>query len=235
MKPTRRLLTIVLMCLFAAGCAKAKESAPQHTPAATTTSKPAGGEAKTEAADQSRGGLVDGRKLKRTAYLTIEVDDEERIPEVVDKARQKALDFDGYVASESTDSIEVMVPTERLDQVLAELDGTGEVVSKRVSVEDVTSQYVDLKVRIDNLEKTRQRLKQLMSRAQNVEETLKVEKELTRVTTELEQLKGQMRRMKRETTYARLHVHVEKDVRPGPIGWVFYGLYRGVKWLFIWD
>jgi len=32
-----------------------------------------------------------------------------------------------------------------------------------------------------------------------------------------------------------LRVDFEKPVRPGPVGWVFYGLAKGIKWLFIWE
>jgi hypothetical protein len=34
---------------------------------------------------------------------------------------------------------------------------------------------------------------------------------------------------------ATVRVDFERPVRPGPVGWVFYGLARGVKWLFVWD
>jgi hypothetical protein len=30
-------------------------------------------------------------------------------------------------------------------------------------------------------------------------------------------------------------VDFARPVRPGPVGWVFYGLAKGIKWLFIWE
>ncbi len=28
---------------------------------------------------------------------------------------------------------------------------------------------------------------------------------------------------------------LETPTSPGPVGWVFYGLYRGIAWLFVWN
>jgi hypothetical protein len=30
-------------------------------------------------------------------------------------------------------------------------------------------------------------------------------------------------------------VRFEQPTRPGPVGWIFYALYYGVKWLFVWE
>ena len=81
----------------------------------------------------------------------------------------------------------------------------------------------------------RERVQELVDEGKNVEEILAVEKELARVTSQLESLEGQMRVLDNRTTYATVNVVLEERVRPGPVGWVFYGLYRGVKWLFVWD
>lgn len=228
MKRQTTLIAILLMLFGAvAGCSQ-KEMADAT---ASADYAPSAHSAKA----QQGSGAVDGRKLKRTAYLTIEVDEEESFPAVIEATRTLTDEYGGYVAGESTTSIEVMIPTERLDEALASVSEKGDVSSKSVRVQDVTAQYVDLEARIDNLEKMRTRIQALMAKSGDMEDMLKAEQELNRVTTELEQAKAQMRRMERDTTYARLHVSVEKDIRPGPVGWVFYGLYKGVKWLFIWD
>ncbi len=32
-----------------------------------------------------------------------------------------------------------------------------------------------------------------------------------------------------------INLTLETPTRPGPVGWIFYGLYKGVYWLFVWD
>ena len=44
-----------------------------------------------------------------------------------------------------------------------------------------------------------------------------------------------MRVLENQTTFAAIHLAVDENVTPGPLGWVFYGLFLGVKWLFVWD
>ena len=41
--------------------------------------------------------------------------------------------------------------------------------------------------------------------------------------------------MKNQLTFATIAISLEESVTPGPVGWVFYGVYTGVKWLFVWD
>lgn len=222
------IIAVLLILVFSTvGCMNASDagkSSVQHEPAAASGATPT-----------SEGTSVTQRKLKRHAYVTIEVEDEEDFGEVIETTRGLTETYGGYVSSESTTSIEVMIPTEKLEEGMAKVGGTGEVSSKNISVQDVTSQYIDLEARIDNLETMRTRIKGLLDQSGNMEDMLKVEKELNRVTTELEQAKAQMRRIERDTTYARLNVRVEKQVQPGPVGWIFYGLYTGAKWLIVWD
>lgn len=175
------------------------------------------------------------QKLVKNAWLTIRLRDEKNFPEAVQKCERIARSLEGYVASTSRSSISFKVPTGRLDEALAAVSELGKVTHRDVTTVDVTANYVDLEIRIENLKKLRVRLQELVVQGQNVEEILHVEKELARVTSQLEALEGQMRVLGNQTSYATLTVTFNERVRPGPIGWVFYGLYHGVKWLFVWD
>jgi len=175
------------------------------------------------------------RRLVYTAWLTLEVDDEDQVRARLARARAIASEAGGYVAQSRTDGATLRVPNDRFDQTLAALEALGKVTSRRQHVQDVTAEYVDLAARVKNTRKLQQRLRELLARAEKVEDILAVERELARVTEQLERLEGQMRLMKNQTAYATVDVEFRTAVRPGPIGWVFYGLYHGVKWLFVWD
>jgi uncharacterized protein YPO0396 len=166
--------------------------------------------------------------------LTIEVGDEDEFPAKIERAAKLARGMDGYVSGETEESITMMVPTERLDEALDDLSKLGEVTERDIDVQDVTRQYTNLQVRIDNLRKMRNRLKELVEQSVTVEEVLKVERELGRVTSELEQLEARMRVLERDTTYATIRVYFEEKVTPGPVGWIFYGTFLAIKWLFVW-
>ena len=176
-----------------------------------------------------------GKKLIRNASLTVVVKKEKLVTPTVEQIATIADALDGYVARKSNNSISFKVPAGRLDEALAGMRELGQLKRSDISTVDVTSQYVDLAIRIENLKALHVRLHELAKQGKDVKEILEVEKELARVTTELEALEGQMRLMSNQTTYATINVYVQKRSRPGPIGYVFYGIYRGIKWLFVWD
>ena len=184
--------------------------------------------------EQSQAAAVK-RKFIRTASLTLEVPDEDDFKPTLVKAGKIAEDLEGYIQHESTRGVTLMVPTDKLDVALKALEALGEVTSREVRVVDVTAQYVDMQIRIANLRRMRDRLTELVAQSTDVSEILKIETELGRVTAELERMEGQLRLMDRNTTYATVTIWLQERVSPGPLGWVFYGLYRGVKWLFVWD
>lgn len=175
------------------------------------------------------------RKFVRSASLTVEVDDEDDFKPTLQRAIKAAEAIGGYVQQESTTSVTLMVPTERLEEVVLKLEKLGEVIQRDVRVVDVTSQYVDMQIRINNLRKMRERLTELVAQSTDVSEILKIETELGRITSELERMEGQMRLLERNTTYATIYLSLQEEVTPGPVGWVFYGAYKAVKWLFVWD
>jgi hypothetical protein len=173
-----------------------------------------------------------GRFIVRSAYLRLERKD----PEAgVKAAAELAGRLGGWVQRTENKSATIMVPAEKLEAALEELGKLGKLVKKDVRGEDVTEEYLDLRIRLDNLEKARLRYLDLLNKAQNVGETLAVEKELERITVDIERLKGRLGYLERVVRYSTIQVLFERPTNPGPVGWIFYILYHGVKWLFVWD
>ena len=85
----------------------------------------------------------------------------------------------------------VKVAPSKFDSINEMLKGIGEVKDISVQLEDVTQQYTDLDTRIKNKELELERLYRLYNMSDNVSDLLDVEREVTRVETDLELLKGQ--------------------------------------------
>jgi hypothetical protein len=141
----------------------------------------------------------------------------------------------GYAQLVTDASATVRIPAGRLDTFLEKVPALGTVAERRVSAEDVTETHRDLKVRLETLERARQRYLQLLDKATSVSEAVLVEKELERVTVEYESLKARLESLEGAVALATVQLDFGRPVRPGPVGWIFYGLAKGVKWLFIWD
>lgn len=174
-----------------------------------------------------------GRILIYNASITLEVD-EDRHEQVINDLVEYATTSGGYVSSRTLRSINLKVPSEKFKQSFDYIRRSGDVAYENISVRDITEQYTDTKIRLENAEKLQARLKNLLERASSVEEAVKVESELSRVTERIETLKGRMRLYKNQIAFSEIYVRLNTPVEPGPLGWVFYGLYKGVKWLFVW-
>jgi predicted nuclease with TOPRIM domain len=107
------------------------------------------------------------------------------------------------------------------------------MTSKSVSTTDVSDNYADVKIRLDNAEKARTRYLELLAKAENVEAALKVEKELERLNTEIDQLRGQMIKMEHDVRFSTLTVSVNQKQKLGPLGYLFVGIGKGIGWLFV--
>lgn len=205
---------LLLLCTTACGSAKAIREPAQVTAGASAPGP---------------------RLMVKRANLSIEVDDEDDFEATGEAIESIAKELKGYVVSRQNRSVNLRVPAASLDAAIDAIGKLGEVTHRNVSAVDVTAQVTDLKVRIDNLKTLRTRLKSLVDKADQVKDLIELEKELARVTSELERLEAQERTLGRDVAMSQISVRISESVSPGPVGWIFYGLFRGVKWLFVWD
>ncbi|WP_342374468.1 DUF4349 domain-containing protein [Myxococcus stipitatus] len=178
------------------------------------------------------GSLTENRSIIHRASVNLERDEPEQGPT---QAVALAKAHGGYAQQVMTRGAVVRIPADRLESFLAAVPTLGTVENKSISAEDVTDVHRDLKVRLDNVTRIRERYLELLQRATSVEDTLKVEKELERITMEYETLKARLQGLEADIAVSTVYLDFRRPVRPGPVGWVFYGLGKAVKWLVVWD
>ncbi len=144
-----------------------------------------------------------------------------------------AAEQKGYVVSKSNYQITIRIESEKLDGTVAQVSKLGKLTRKSVSTTDVSDNYADIKIRLDNAEKARTRYLELLAKAENVEAALKVEKELERLNTEIDQLRGQVIKMEHDVRFSTLTVNVNQKQKLGPFGYLFVGIGKGIGWLFV--
>jgi len=144
-----------------------------------------------------------------------------------------AIKHGGYATSLGNTYASIRVKAENLNAALADISALGKVTSKSVSGEDVTDQYYDFAIRLENAQKARTRYLELLAKAENVEAALKVEKELERLNGEIDLLEGKINRLKHLEEYSTVTVYIHQKKKLGILGYVSVGLYKGVKWLFV--
>jgi Domain of unknown function (DUF4349) len=107
--------------------------------------------------------------------------------------------FDGYVANLENYQyyifMQVKIPSEKLDEFLTAANSFGTILTKTITAKDVTKEYYDTETRIENKRISVKRLRDYLAAAKSVDDALKVEDRLTRVTEELELLEGDIKNL----------------------------------------
>ncbi len=146
---------------------------------------------------------VEPRKVIYTARLEIIVADVESALARTDEIARK---MGGYMQHVSGSGITIRVPADKFDSAVAEVTKLGPVAERNITAQDVTEQYTDLKVRLDNARATLKRLQAILEKTTTVKDVLAVEQELARVRTEIERMQGQMNLLSSRIAYATITV-----------------------------
>ncbi len=125
---------------------------------------------------------------------------------------QLASSLGGYLETLDNHSITIRVPAARFGDAVMAVTAQGEVTEKQIRSADVTEEMRDLDIRLANAEQTREQLLKLMDKSVKMEDTIKIETELERVTQEVELLKGKIRFMQQQVAYSVLKVDVNSEV-----------------------
>jgi len=183
-------------------------------------------------AQRSRESENDSRMITYTVNMQISVNNVEETRKVL---TEKIENFDGFITRESDNQITTRIPVEYMEEFINITRTLGKVESESKTGTDITDQYRDNVIRLENLKNLRGRYLELLQMAETVADLLSIEKELERVNTEIEIMEGRIQYAQMSVAYSNITVRFNERVRPGPLGLIFYGLYLGIKWLFVWN
>jgi len=106
------------------------------------------------------------------------------------------------------------MPADRFDETMQQLEPLGKVLDKQVTAEDVTEKFIDTEAKTRNLKRTEERLLDHLNRSAKLEDILAVEREITRVRGQIEQLEGQLRFLSHRIAYSTLQVTLQESPKP---------------------
>jgi hypothetical protein len=141
----------------------------------------------------------------------------------------------GFIVQETENYVSTRIPAENMDSFLEHVRGLGKIKNETKTGTDITDRYRDNVIRLDSFKNVRDRYLALLARANDVSDILRIEREIERVTLEIERLEGIIRQSELSVSYSLITVRYGERAKPGPVGWIFYGLFRGIVWLFVWD
>jgi hypothetical protein len=118
----------------------------------------------------------------------------------------------GFMQSQRRGVIVIRVPAARLNGAIDELETLGEITEKQVVGSDVTEEWTDLQMRLKSAETGIVRLRELLAKAGKVEDMLKIEAQLQRLTETVERIKGRLRYLDEAITYSTITVKLNAPV-----------------------
>ena len=105
--------------------------------------------------------------------------------------------------------IVLRIPEEHFDKALQEIKSIAiEIISSEIKGEDITTEYIDLKARLKNLEAVENQLLEILKKAKTTQETLAVFRELKDIRNQIEILKGRIQFLERSSKFAKIIVNL---------------------------
>ena len=149
------------------------------------------------------------RIIVRTVGMSIVVSN---ISGTVDRIGDVARELGGWVVSSDRGSIHygqvsVRVPAQVLDAAVKRIRGLAvEVEAESSTSQDVTDEYVDSNSRLRSLRATEESLLNLLARANDVEDALRVQRELVELQAEIESLVGRIKFLEQTAAFSLVNV-----------------------------
>jgi len=161
------------------------------------------------------------RMIIKNAEITLQVKD---MDVAIDGVTQIAGDLGGYIISSRVwyqdtngksmkySTITLGVPVEQFETILRRLRGLSiKVLDETASGEDVTDQFVDLQSQLQNLQATRDRIREFLKNAKTVDEALKVNQELSNIEGQIEEIQGKMNYLENRSAYSTITVTLQPE------------------------
>lgn len=214
------LLALVLaLTLAACGGSKSEEAVSNsaamdswteaEAPAAEEALYAGSGETRAQRAQQ-------GEKLIYTADLQMETTEFDQATAAVEALTASC---GGYFESSSVSSwgrgyrdasYTVRVPTERYSDFLSRAGELCHVLNKQEYTDNVTEAYYDIDGRLKTQQTKLERLQELLSRAESMEDIITIESAISETEAQIESLSGQLRRYDALVDYSTVNIYLQE-------------------------
>lgn len=152
------------------------------------------------------------KKIIKTAHLNIEVKDYNAYNTSL---RDKLKQFGGYIGQEEQSQSEykieniltIKIPVDQFDDAVNSISaGVKEVNQKKITSEDVTTEVIDTRSRLEAKKQVRLRYLDLLKQAKNMEEVLDIQSEINGIHEQIESAAGRMEYLQHSASFSTIHL-----------------------------
>jgi hypothetical protein len=152
------------------------------------------------------------KKIIKNASITMEVKNYKSFNDLLHGSIKR---FGAYVAQEEqnqTDykienSISVKVPVDQFDDLVTSLtSGDQKLIEKKITTEDVTTQVVDTRSRMEAKKQVRLKYLDMLKEAKNMEQTLNMQREINGIQEDIEAANGRIEYLSHAAAYSTINL-----------------------------
>lgn len=168
------------------------------------------------------------RKLIKTADLQLET---KKFDKSISSLEKSVSSFGGYIESNHINGTSIVdkynennteqypsrnasytlrIPTTKLDAFLNNLNNIGNVISKTISTEDISNQYIDTEARVKSLKIQEERLLTLLKKSGSLKDIIEIEKQLAEVRYEIESLTTTLKSYDSLVNYSTINLSINE-------------------------
>jgi len=128
--------------------------------------------------------------------------------------REKVRSVGGYIAQEEQNQsdykienmLSIKVPVDQFDNALGQLTTSNikKINEKKITSQDVTTEFIDTKSRMESKKQVRQRYLDLLKQAKNMEEILNVQSEINSIQEDIESAAGRIEYLGHSSAYSTI-------------------------------
>ncbi len=175
------------------------------------------------------------RKIIKKGTLSFET---KNLKEQYKQVKQVVGLVQGYIAGESflegydrkEWQMTLKVPNEEFERAFDLLSKhAGEVEVKKITTKDVTEEFVDITARVKAQKTIEDRYFDLLTKAKDVEDMLKIERELGKIREKIESLEGRLRFLGNRVSLSTINLSFYKSIPPTAESGFFTKIKRGFK------
>ena len=152
-------------------------------------------------------------KLHVSSYLTIKVQKKEVTADLI---VQKAKEVGGYYSSRTEEDVHLKIPVAQALDFVDFVVQQGLVVERELNSNSLHQEIIDIESRLKTREDLLNRYFDILNKAQG-ENVLTVEHAVIDLVSEIEDLKGRLRKKEHAATFADIHVGFQYRERRAPV------------------
>jgi hypothetical protein len=131
-----------------------------------------------------------------------------RVEEGLDSIAVMAREAGGKLETRGENRITVRIPREGFEEFFAAMLGLGDVMRKSITAEDVSEAFTSVDLRLKTSKATRERLLQLLEKAEEEEEKIRILQQIQRLNEQIDTMEAELRTLRGLAEMSRVTVEL---------------------------